>query len=194
MVTRPLAAPLAPSRRVLVHVLRMFGAPSPNRHPSNIPDVPSHPAEGAEHKIASINDFCCRCSFFLSGFHLFHAFPPLSSLPPLSFPPQPPSLRRASSGPPPPSSPLARSCKWLPANGLSEEKTDLNEERRQKGEQRGGKRRCTQRGLEMHGVLCVLGSLSWGVGRGPTLEGNPLPRRHRRDVSDESITGMRMLC
>lgn len=40
--------------------------------------------------------------------------------------------------PPPPPLRLACSCKWLLANGLSEEKTDLNEEWRQKG---GTKRR-----------------------------------------------------
>lgn len=69
-------------------------------------------------------------------------------------------------------SPLARSCKWLPANGLSEQKTDLNEERRQKREQRGSKRRYTQRDvclLETHSLsvsvfflyVCVQGSLPY---------------------------------
>lgn len=76
---------------------------------------------------------------------------------------------------------LVRSCKWLPANGLSEEKTDLNEEWRQKGEQRGGKRRCTQREPAPHAARCVFERLYCAAGSGPTPEANPLPRPCRRD-------------
>lgn len=126
-----------------------------------------HPGEtpllrGAEHKFTSVNLLSCRRSFVLSGFHLFNASLPLSSFLPPFFPASASlssvSLLLCSTPPPPAPAPttLARSCKWLPANGSSEEKTDLNEEWRQKGEQRGCKRRRTQRDLEMHGVcVCV---------------------------------------
>lgn len=92
--------------------------------------------------------------------------------------------------------PLARSCKWLPANGLSEEKTDLNEEWRQKREQRGSKRRCTQRDvclLETHSLyvcvfsyvcICVFKGLYCTVGSSPRLEGNPLPRLYHWECQE----------
>lgn len=92
--------------------------------------------------------FCFSFSLFLFfsflspfplSFPLFHASLLLSTLLPSSSTPTITTTTTILSSSVLP--PFARSCKWLPANGLSEEKTDLNEEWRQKREQRGSKRR-----------------------------------------------------
>lgn len=78
-------------------------------------------------------------------------------------------------------SPLLGLANGCPPNGLSEEKTDLNEEWRQKMEQRGSKRRFTQRKislLEMHSLyvrvfflcVCVQGSLLYSGQQSKTRE------------------------
>lgn len=130
---QPLSALRSPWVFPLVHGLRML-ALMPNRHPSprqsgDIFDANFHPVEreseppppwgdrrcllrGAEHKFIFMNLFSCRCSFFLSGFHLFHASLPLSSLLPPFFPASA-SLSSASllsCSPPTPLLALANGC------------------------------------------------------------------------------------
>lgn len=138
--------------------------------------------------------FSFHRAVFPSEFHLFHASLLLSTPPAFFFffslclcLPSPFSRRVAFSRALPP---LARSCKWLPANGLSEEKTDLNEEWRQKREQRGSKRRCAQKRRMTVGncvcfpYVCVFEGLYCTVGSSPRLEGNPLPRLYHWECQE----------
>lgn len=149
-----------------------------------------------EREVTSTISFCFPfsfpCSVVPSQFRLFHASLLLST-PPSLFSclclPSPPSLHVVFSLALPP---LARSCKWLPANGLSEEKTDLNEEWRQRREQRGSKRRYTQKRLMPVGdaqFVCfpyvnVFKGLYCTVGSSPRLEGNPLPRLYHWECQE----------
>lgn len=146
----PLLAPLALGPRTLppVHMLRMFGAPTPVSRHLPVPHVcarrpglsgcrPSPCRSGEMSRCERIGK-SARGGASLRGRSTNSFIPPLSLaslscfpgslLTSLFFPPQPPSLRRAFSCAADPPPPPARSCTWLPANGLSEEKTDLNEE------------------------------------------------------------------
>lgn len=79
------------SPNVTFHLVRGETFSMLNSYPSERERIPPPPWEspllrGAEHKFTYVNLLSCRCSFVLSGFHLFHASLPLSSLLPPFFP------------------------------------------------------------------------------------------------------------